>query len=85
MTTMTMTVTQARGALSEVVDRVLHHGERIVLQRHGKDAVAIVSVEDARLLAELEDRMDVQEAIRRLVGGETPVPYDEARKALGLT
>jgi len=44
-----------------------------------------VSVEDARLLAELEDRMDVQEAIRRLVGGETPVPYDEARKALGLT
>lgn len=37
----------AKAHLSELVDDVEHHGKRIVIQRHGKPAAALVPVEVA--------------------------------------
>ena len=42
--------------LSEVIDRVEHHHERVVVTRNGKPAAVIMSPED---LAELQETIDV--------------------------
>ncbi len=80
----TLTVTEARGRWSKLVDRVAFKGERIILRRNGKDVVALVSADDANLLQVLEDRLDLEEAERRLNDGQTPLPYEEVRAQLGL-
>ncbi|NGO78587.1 type II toxin-antitoxin system Phd/YefM family antitoxin [Streptomyces sp. YC504] len=44
-------VTQARAELADLINRVVYGGERVVVTRHGKPLVALVSAED---LAKLE-------------------------------
>ncbi|WP_030544777.1 type II toxin-antitoxin system Phd/YefM family antitoxin [Streptomyces albus] len=43
-------VTQARAELAELINRVVYGGERVVVTRHGKPLVALVSAADLRLL-----------------------------------
>lgn len=45
-----------RDHLSEVIDRVEHQHERVVITRNGRDAAVLLSPED---LAELEETIDV--------------------------
>ncbi len=45
-----------RDHLSEVVDRVEHHHERVIITRNGHDAAVLISTED---LAELEETLSV--------------------------
>lgn len=45
-----------RDHLSEVIDRVEHEHERVVITRNGRDAAVIISPED---LAELEETLSV--------------------------
>ena len=52
----TQPLREVRDHLSEVVDRVQHHHERVVVTRNGHPAAVIVSPED---LAELEETIDV--------------------------
>lgn len=47
-------VTQARAELAELINRVVYGGERVVLTRHGKPLVALVSAADLERLQELE-------------------------------
>ena len=81
-------VREARVSLADLLNRVAYRGERIVLHRRGKDAAALVPVEDLRLIEELEDRIDVEEARRILAEmkrtGEKPIPWSKAKKQLGL-
>jgi len=42
--------TDAREQLAELVNAVAYGGSRIILQRHGKDVAALVSIEDLRRL-----------------------------------
>ncbi|MFG2839678.1 type II toxin-antitoxin system Phd/YefM family antitoxin [Streptomyces zaomyceticus] len=44
-------VTQARAELADLINRVVYGGERVVVTRHGKPLVALVSAAD---LEELE-------------------------------
>ena len=54
-------VSEARRKLSEHINRVAFGNERIVLTRHGKGVVALVSVEDAEYLEQLERREDAED------------------------
>lgn len=47
-------VTQARAELAELINRVVYGGERVVVTRHGKPLVALVSAEDLERLEESE-------------------------------
>lgn len=78
-----VSTTRAREALSDVINRVVYQGERIVLERHGKDVVAVVPVADLELLEQLEDRMDLEEARQRLKDPGR-IPWKEIKKRLGL-
>ena len=52
----TESLRDVRDHLSEVIDRVEHHHERVVVTRNGKPAAVIMSPED---LAEMQETIDV--------------------------
>jgi prevent-host-death family protein len=45
-------VTQARAALADLINRVVYGGERVVVTRHGRPLVALVSAADLERLQE---------------------------------
>lgn len=45
-------VTQARAELADLINRVVYGGERVVVTRHGKPLVALVSAADLQRLEE---------------------------------
>ena len=52
----TLSLRGVRDHLSEVIDRVEHHHERVVVTRNGKPAAGIMSPED---LAQMQETIDV--------------------------
>ncbi|MCW1092666.1 type II toxin-antitoxin system Phd/YefM family antitoxin [Streptomyces sp. RS2] len=48
-------VTQARAELADLINRVVYGGERVVVTRHGKPLVALVSAADLERLEEIQD------------------------------
>ncbi|MFF0474654.1 type II toxin-antitoxin system Phd/YefM family antitoxin [Streptomyces sp. NPDC004284] len=53
-------VTQARAELADLINRVVYGGERVVVTRHGKPLVALVSAADLERLEEAEKPADEQ-------------------------
>ncbi|MFD4375752.1 type II toxin-antitoxin system Phd/YefM family antitoxin [Streptomyces sp. NPDC058486] len=64
-------VTQARAELADLINRVVYGGERVVVTRHGKPLVALVSAADLERLEKLEaEEPDVtDEPVIRSVSG----------------
>lgn len=81
-----MPITAARDDLSEVVNRVAYSKERICLTRHGKDVACMVSMEEARLLDLIEERLDVSDALEALkeLKEQGAVSWDELKAELGV-
>jgi len=78
----TVSISEAREHLADLGNRVALEGERIVVERRGKDLFALVPVEDVELLERMEDEMDL-EAIRR-AKDEPSRPWEEVKAELGL-
>ena len=79
-----LSTSELRKDTADALNRVWYRGDRIALQRRGKDVAVIVSVEDYELLRAIEDRADM-ETIRRIKAepGED-VLWDDLKKELGL-
>ncbi|MBI3184064.1 MAG: type II toxin-antitoxin system Phd/YefM family antitoxin [Myxococcales bacterium] len=79
---------EARDAFADIINRAAYGKERVVLTRRGKKLVAVVPVEDLERLEALEDKLDVAAAERAekraKAKGEKPIPWDKAKKKLGL-
>lgn len=73
---------KAREKFSEILNEVAYGNERLILQRHGKDLVAVISAEDLMRLEELEDRADLKLIDKVIAERNTPVPWHEAKKRL---
>ena len=73
--------TKLRTTISDLLDRVAHHGERIAVERYGKPVAALVSPEDLDLLEAIEDRMDI-EAAREALREAGRRSWDEVRGEL---
>lgn len=54
-------VTQARAELADLINRVVYGGERVVVTRHGKPLVALVSAADLERLEQLEELDEIKE------------------------
>ena len=78
-----LTASRARDAFADTLNRVAYRGERIVLRRRGKPLAAVIPLSDLAFLEELEDRIDLDLAKKALKSGK-PIPYEEARRKLGL-
>lgn len=83
-----LAASKARDEFADTLNRVAYGRERIVLRRHGKDLAALVPIEDLALIEKLEDAADVLEARKVLAEmkrkGEKAIPYEKARRELGL-
>lgn len=86
-----LTTTEAREQFADIVERAQFKKERIVISKRGREAVAVISVEDLRLLEVLEaqeDREDIEAAETALsemqAKGEKPIAWEEALSSLGL-
>ncbi len=80
-----LAVSKAQEDFSNTLDRVAKRRERVVLHQRGKAVAALVPLEDLALLEELEDRLDAEEAKRRLADPhEVPISYEQVRQELGL-
>lgn len=58
----TVSATEARDKLSEILSHTQYAGDRTVLTRHGKPVAALVSMRDLEALQALEDATDVKRA-----------------------
>ena len=85
---MNIGIAEIRNNLADALNRVIYTGERVVLERRGKPAAAIVSLEDLALIEAIEDGEDVKAARKALAEmkrkGEKPIPFAEVKKQLGL-
>ncbi len=84
-------VSEFKNEISETLNRVVYAGERVLLQRHGKDVAALVSIKELKILEEIEeieDQIDLKEALKvlqKIKSGKTGIiPLEEAKKELGL-
>jgi prevent-host-death family protein len=83
---MKVEATAARKKFSDLVSQAQYGSDRIIIERHGKGAAALISVTDLRLLELLEDTVDIAAAREALENpkNKVRVPLDEVKKRLGL-
>lgn len=81
-----MNVTEARDNFSDLINRVAYGSERVCLARSGKDVACVVSVEEARLLELIEDRIDLEDAMEALaeVQSKGTIAWDDLRTEIGI-
>ncbi|MCZ7461651.1 type II toxin-antitoxin system Phd/YefM family antitoxin [Streptomyces sp. WMMC940] len=74
-------VTQARAELAELINRVVYGGERVVVTRHGKPLVALVSAADLERLEAAERAADesVITSVSSLRSTEPSAPGERGR------
>ena len=74
--TATVSVSQMKNKLSEVLNRAAYGRERIIIASRGRPKAAVISVDDLELLEELEDALAAREALEEHRLGET-ISLDE--------
>lgn len=79
----TISMSEIRLKLSDLANRVIYGGERVVVEKNHKPAFAIVSMEDMELLERLEDEADIKAAEEALKEGKF-IPWQDVKKELGL-
>ncbi|GAA3398210.1 type II toxin-antitoxin system Phd/YefM family antitoxin [Streptomyces roseoviridis] len=73
-------VTQARAELADLINRVVYGNERVVVTRHGKPLVALVSAADLeRLEAEQEEVEEQVISSVSVVRGIASAPGEQSR------
>ena len=79
-----LTMSEARDRLADVIGQVQFGGERVTISKRGKPVAVVVSVADAAFLDEMEDRALGELAMARLAeyertGGELSVGAGDRR------
>ncbi len=78
-----VSATKLRSAFSDTLNRVVHQGERIAVERYGKTVAALVSADDLELLEALENRTDLK-AAQKALKEPGHRSWDEIRAELAL-
>ncbi|WP_371672991.1 type II toxin-antitoxin system Phd/YefM family antitoxin [Streptomyces sp. NBC_00289] len=77
-------VTQARAELADLINRVVYGGERVVVTRHGKPLVALVSAADLERLEKLQEAPEDQ-MISAVSGMREVASASRERRHFGIT
>jgi len=85
---MELEIATIRDNLDDALERVVSHGQRIVLQRSGRCVAAVISMDDLIFLEAAEDAEDAKAARKALAEmkqtGEKPLPWTEVKKEFGF-
>lgn len=71
MTTTYINTVDAKEEFSELVHRVSHNKERIILMRRGKEVAVIIPLEDFHHIQQFESKNDLKEAVEALQEART--------------
>ncbi|MBT2425790.1 type II toxin-antitoxin system Phd/YefM family antitoxin [Streptomyces sp. ISL-112] len=81
-------VTQARAELADLINRVVYGGERVVVTRHGKPLVALVSAADLERLEGLDGVGDGDAAEEQVISSVSSIrsaaPAPGERQRFGI-
>ncbi|WAU81202.1 type II toxin-antitoxin system Phd/YefM family antitoxin [Streptomyces sp. Qhu-G9] len=76
-------VTQARAELADLINRVVYGAERVVVTRHGKPLVALVSAADLERLEKL-DAVGDEQVITSVSGVREVASAPRERQRFGI-
>lgn len=81
------TTVEARKQFSDVLNRAAYGHEHVILTRRGKEIAAIIPIEHLhlfeQLVEEMEDKLDLEEALRVLNDDDSEfIDWEEAKRAL---
>jgi len=79
-----MSAAEARKNFANIVNRVAYGNDSVVVTRRGEEVAAIVSIEELKLLQQIEDRMDIDDARKSLEEPGKNIPAEKFWKELGL-
>jgi antitoxin Phd len=79
-----ITTVDARKKFAHLINRVAFGNESFVLTRRGEPVAALVSMEELKLLQELEDQIDIDDAWKARKEAGEPIPWEELKKELGF-
>ncbi|MCC2666159.1 MAG: hypothetical protein K0R24_70 [Gammaproteobacteria bacterium] len=76
----------AKEQFTDLINRVVHSKQRVILTRRGKEIAAIIPVGDLALLQEIQDRHDLRDAINVLkeVRSVGTMTLDQLREDIGV-
>lgn len=85
MTTTSINIADAKEELTELVNRVSHHKERIILTRRENEIAAIVPIEDLQFLINSQNKNDLEEAAEALkeARAQGTLTLDELKTDIG--
>lgn len=66
MTTTSINAVDAKEEFSELINRVSHNKERIIITRRGKDIAVLVPLDDLFLLEASQSKDDLEDAVEAL-------------------
>ena len=69
---------------SNIINQVAFGNESFVLTRRGEPIAAIVSMKELKLLQDIEDRIDIEDAWKAKNEAGEPIPWEELKKELEL-
>lgn len=66
MTTTVINTADAKEQFTDLINRVAHNNERVILTRRGKEIAVIIPIDDLKVLQDSQDKLDLREAIDAL-------------------
>lgn len=85
MTTTHVSTIDAKEEFSDLVNRVSHYKERIILTRRGKEIAAIVPIEDLLHIQTKQNQVDLSEASEAFqeARSQGTISLDELKEKIG--
>jgi prevent-host-death family protein len=80
----TIPISEVRENLADLGNRVSLRGERLVVERRGKNLFALVPIEDLELLERMEDEIDLRMARKAMKEKGPNITLEQLKKKLGL-
>ena len=80
----TISTADARKHFADIVNKVAYGNEPIVLTRRGQEVAALVSIEEFKLLQQIEDHIDIEDAKKALEEPGANISAEETWKQLGF-
>jgi antitoxin Phd len=79
-----VTTAEARRKLADIVNSVAYGKDTVVLTRRGKELAALISIEDLKLLQQLEEEQDIKDAWQTKEEVGENVRFSDLKKELEL-
>lgn len=81
----TVNTIDAKEQFTDLINRVAHNNERIILTRRGKEIAVIVPINDLKILETSQDKYDLHEAMEALKEArqDGTITIDQLKKETG--